>query len=154
MSNSIIILKVSEILAASNALAQLNGFQKAVGETVALIPYKLDDSTRWNIAKDRKILAREVEVFQEANNALIFELSPKNGDVTKEDGPTRQQFQARIKAINDREVELPGLLKIKKAALLKDEANPVPGTVLEALMPLIDDGELAPAKPQPEGGDQ
>ena len=138
---STITLKLSEIIAVNTGLSALDGYQKQVGETVAFIPFKFDDSTRWNIAKNRRLLKPEIEAYEEVRQSIVKELSPEKGDVGKESGRVLMEFNARTKPILDKPITISGLLRLKKESLLKDNANPIPGNVLELLMPLIDDGE-------------
>ena len=131
---------LEEITGISAALGQLDGVYKETKDgQYALVPFKFDDSTRWNIAKNRRLLKAEIELYSEARDAIIKELSPINHDLTKETAKERESFAARNKELLKNSVELPGLLKLKKSSLLKDDGNPIAGSVLELLIPIVDE---------------
>ena len=133
-------LTLEDIIGANAALNQLDGQQKEGKDgSFALIPYKFDDATRWNIAKNKRLFKVEAEAYDETRNALIKELSPVNMDVSKEDAATREKFRLRHRELLKKPVELSGLLKIKKSALLKEDLNPIAGSILELLMPILDE---------------
>lgn len=132
-------LTVEEIVGAHKALMHLDGYQKEVKDSAITVPYKFDDSTRWNIAKNKRILKTEAEAYEETRTALIKELSPDLGDVTKETNEKQEVFRLRHRELFARKIEVSGILKLKKSALLKDDSNPIPGTVLEYLIPILDE---------------
>lgn len=130
-------LTISEILGASRALGQLDGYTKATEQGAAQVPYNLDDSTRWNIAKNRRILSAEIESYEEVRIKMVRELSPKEANIGKESAEVQEAFRERIKTLLHTTVELPGFLRLKKASVLT--GNPIPGSVLELLLPIIDE---------------
>lgn len=131
---------LEEVVGLSAALAQLDGVQKETKEgQFVLVPFKFDDSTRWNIAKNKRLIKPEVESYGEARDAIIKELSPEKHNLAEATAQGREQFTARNKDLLKKLLEMPGLLKLKKSALLKDDSNAIAGSVLELLMPLIDE---------------
>lgn len=113
-------LKLRELLAAHVGFAQCDGVK--------------DDSTRWNIVKNRRLLAAEAEAYDEVRVKMIYELSPENKDVSKEIPAVQEQFRARTKALLDEEHQVLGLLYVKKGPI--EEAK-LPISALESIFPFI-----------------
>ncbi len=120
-------LKLREVLAANHGFSQCDAVK--------------DDSTRWNIVKNKRLLQAEVDAYEEIRVPMVYELSPENKDISKESTEVQNAFRVRTKALLDAEVTVAGLLSVKKAPLL--EAR-LPLTVLESIFPFIDDSTLTP----------
>ena len=142
-------LTVAAILAAYKALGALDGFQKAVGERIAFVPYKLTDETRRRIAKNRRVLKPYIDEHQEQQLAVIREVSGGESHISEKDEAAMGAYNARMFELG-RETEDVELVHIAEAELLAGEKNPIPPSVLEDLAPITD--ELAKA-PEPEGGE-
>ncbi len=93
-----------------------------------------DDSTRWNIAKNRRILAKEAEAYEEVRVQMIKDLSPENLDISKEDAKKQEEFRVRTKALLDKEVSCSGLLTIVKSLVLVEGVNL---DAIDAIFPFI-----------------
>lgn len=137
-------IRIGDILSILNALNALDGYNsptatEADGKTVAKVPYGFDAGTRWNIAKNKKILVKELELAEEQRQGLVKELSPVNLDVSKEPAEVQTAFQARYREFFATETAPAGLLALKRAKLLPETGpqNPIPPSTLEALMPII-----------------
>lgn len=138
---STITLTVEEIVGLYQALPQLDGYQKVnpKDSSIAFVPYELDDTIRWDIIKNKKLLKTDAETYEERRKEIISELSPTLGDVAKEDSSKLTDFNKRTRTLLARKVEIPGLLKFNKSGILKDNKNPIPSSILELLMPIIDE---------------
>lgn len=132
-------LTVTDILGVSAGLSALDGYNKVTEKETAVVSYSFDDSTRWNIGKNKRILRAELDVFEETRVALIKELSPTTSNIAAESPEVQEQFNIRYKELMKRKVPLPGLLKLKKSSLLCESKNPIPGSVLERLIPIIEE---------------
>lgn len=132
-------LTIDEMQRAFGALHKLDHYDDG-GERKT---YHLDSSTRWNIAKNIKILRGELELFEELRTAKIRELSPQKLDIEQEEKTTLDQWNQWFKNETMRVPrEVNGLLRLKRSKVFLS-VNPIPGTVAEGLMPLIDeDGPL------------
>lgn len=93
-----------------------------------------DDSLRWNIAKNKRILKNEIDLYDEARIAIIKELSPENSDVSKESSALQAQFMQRDRALQKKPAELPGFLLFTQAQATGMTQDP---NVIEALLPAI-----------------
>ncbi len=120
-------LKLREILEANNAFGQCDAVK--------------DDSTRWNIVKNKRLLKAQMEDYEDVRVALVYELSPENKDVGKESPEVQEKFRVRTKALLDAKVEVSGLLTVKKAPLIEAK---IPLHILEAIFPFIDDSTPTP----------
>lgn len=148
-------LKISEILEISHGLPKLDGYFSK-GNTV---PFEFDENTRWNIGKNIKIIRAETEHWEERRIKKLKEVSPKLMDISAESPEVNEQwrewYQEAVKTI----VEVNGLLMLKRAALIggvalpgadakaKSPVNPIAGTALANLMPLIIDDVTPAEKP-------
>lgn len=134
-------LKISEIIAINEGMKRLD---HPVDENYP----SYDNGTRWNIAKNLKLLAADIEIYDTQRVAKIRKLSPEKLDLSKEAMPAQEEFRVWNDEFLKTEVEVGGLLKIKRSKLNLD-ANQTPFSVLVAIMPIVDDdGEPAatPAK--------
>jgi hypothetical protein len=132
-------LKVSEVIECYSALAALDACKRTIGEgkDSKEVSILLDDKVSWNLAKDRRLLKAEVEVYEELRVKILNELSPLLQDISKEDVATRSNWNVRIQVIMKNEVEIPGLLLITEDDLTHKGDNPIPITIREALLPLL-----------------
>ena len=130
-------LTAEEIQAAHAALAALDGYFKVVGQAPVRLPYTFTDKVRYAIAKDRRILKRVVDDLEEARVGKIKELDPIDADIGKASARIQSQYFDWYRGWLKSEYEVEGLIFFDVGQLLKDEANPIPGTVIEALEPLI-----------------
>ena len=144
-------MKTTDILALRAALGELDGYLRIVkdGERERIVrePYKLGAGLRLAIAKNIARTKEPVEAYVTARNAIIRELA--NGDSTvtgvKEMGELQQRDEELLKAEHDVE-----LIQFKVAELNLD-ANPIPASVIMAIMPALEDIYI-PGPPKIEAG--
>lgn len=138
---STLTLTVEEIVGVYQALPQLDGYSKVNPKdgSIVFVPYEFDDTVRWNVLKNKKALKTDAETYEEARQALIKQLSPELGDVSKESAEKLTEFSTRNKVILAQRVDVPGVVKFNKSAILKDNKNPIAPTILELLLPIIDE---------------
>lgn len=137
--SSTIKLTLREILNLNIGLSSLSGYNKVIGQSTINVPFNFDDSTRWNIAKNKRITRTFQEDFEELRQAKVKELSPENGDISKESAIVQGDWAKWTSAQHKTAHEVPGLLRLKAAGLLKNGENPVDTNVLELLLPIIEE---------------
>lgn len=136
-------LKTKEIIAINNGLAALNGKQKAVKndegkELIVVEAYNFDSKVKWNIAKNKRIMTKEVETFNELRDDIIKRLANGNREIDPSDKKTINMFFEELEKLEKTEVEVDGLLKFKLADLKIEENNLSPA-ILESLFLLIEE---------------
>lgn len=148
-------LKVSSCIGIAKAITALdlgyttvvklaNGEKTAVNEA-----FDFPSQVRWNLAKNLRILKGIKDDRDAAADASLRALSKGVGILNPEKSPAEfAKHQQAVLDLDAREIDVKGLLKISLSALLgkEDKPNPVPGVILEALAPLIDDNLPAPKK--------
>lgn len=139
-------LPIRTLLELHAALASLDGRQRVIkdGETekIVVVPYAFSGKTRWNIAKNLSVLKRVNEDYVKARDALINELSGGNGTIDENDTTSIKRMNEELKQVLDTEEDALGLLTFDLAALNLDD-NPIAGSVLVMLTPLIADKSAA-----------
>jgi hypothetical protein len=148
-------LKIRDLLAAHN---QLDGYNKIVEqngqESAVRVPYTWGVKTSWNITNNIKVLRKHVEEANKARDELLKVLSGGTNEIDGEKEPEKlREFQKGVGEIEEIEVEVYGLLVLKAADILngdlsetedKDKKpdkripNPIPGTALASLAPVLD----------------
>lgn len=111
----------------------LDAFEKAVGEKIALVPYKFTDDTRKKLRKWKRAFKVICDDYEETRIAKVKELSPEHDQITEEPPAVQKQFTAWYKAAlaETHDFDLP-LIK-RDGELLVENKNPIPDSVLEAL---------------------
>lgn len=117
MHDNQINLTLGEVLAIYQAIGQISSVK--------------DDGLRYNVAKAKRILTKEAELYEEQRNQIIIELSPEHHDLNKESVLTREAFLKRDKALRGTKIELPGLLRFSRQQAMCLTDNP---HVLESLL--------------------
>ena len=143
-------LKTKEIIAIFQALTALNGAQRVIDvdgrRKVVEEPYALSPKARWNAAKNRNILRRIVDVrddvamgYQRGLRSFRAALNPS--DDAKENAKKLQEEVDRInellRELAEEEQDVQGLRTISATGLNLKE-SPIPPSVIDDLMPLID----------------
>lgn len=146
-------LATKHALLVSAGIQNLGGFQKAVGESVAFIPYSFTDATRKKIRKLKNAVKPIVEGYQEDHKALVIELSPVNEDTNKEVPEIRKQYRERNKALTEAMCEIDAETLNLDGELLRDNKNPIPDDVLDALDSVLTQEPKAEKKPEVPGGE-
>jgi hypothetical protein len=131
-------MKLFEIRNLHAAFSMLEGYNKIVKDEKVVIPYEFSGKTRWNIAKNLRVLNVHITDFNSARDALIKQISNGTNEI---DNTNKEQMNEYIKHLNEidqQEVDVSGLLSIKVDDLALD-TNPIPATVLAAFKDLVTD---------------
>lgn len=131
-------MKLFEVRNLHAAFSMLEGYNKIVKDEKVVIPYEFSGKTRWNIAKNLRVLNVHVTDFNSARDALIKQISNGTNEI---DNTNKEQMNEYIKHLNEidqQEVDVSGLLSIKVDDLVLD-TNPIPATVLAAFKDLVTD---------------
>lgn len=143
-------LKTKEVITLFQALTALNGAPRVVEvdgrQKVVEEPYALSPKTRWNAAKNRNILRRIVDVRDDVAlgyqaNLRAFRTAQNPSDDPKENA---RKFKDEVDNVNAKLVELANEvhdvegLRTLTATGLNLKESPIPPSVLDDLMPLID----------------
>ena len=133
----------AKLAALAEGLASLDGIRTKPDE---FRPYKFDDEneTTWLIADNTEAVAAVLKGFNRAKKSLATQHQIPDGpfQITKENAEQVSGFLAALEALEDREVEVPGLKKISRARLKVgsgDKKNPIPPSVLAKLSPILED---------------
>lgn len=123
-------LTMTKVINLHGGLSSLDAYEKVVGDKVVKELYQLGGPLRLNIARNLNRIESEVAAFQKTRNALVVEHSNGSGTV---DMPA---FVMAERALLDSETEI-DLILLKEADLSLN-INPIPGTVLAAIMPILE----------------
>lgn len=116
----------------------LRALDGTTGKDGAVERFELDDGLSWNAAKDRAIVERAFETYTYERKKIAAKWGVVDGmKLTPENAPNVAKFAEACEELLERTNELNGLLRFKKAELLKAGVN-VP-SILSNLMPLIDE---------------
>lgn len=150
-------LKLSEILDLYDAISQLDGFIKVVGDKVIQVPYKLTDEVRRKIVKNRRLLKPFVEDYDARRLEIIREIADDGTTyVAPDDGPKQAEFAVKDRAERASLHNVEGLHIFERGDLFVENKNPIPGTVEDALAPIIKGALPEPEEAKvavPEGGE-
>lgn len=147
---------LSTLLSQSAGLDILDGYQDIIElngvKQVVKRPYIFKSAkTSWNIAKIRRVFKAHIQDYTEARDALIKEISDGGVEIKEDDAEKIARFAERHNALLREEVVVEGLLKLKlddllnereekdKDGVVKKVSNPIPASVLEAIMDLIEE---------------
>lgn len=131
-------MKLFEVRNLHAAFSMLEGYNKIVKDEKVVIPYEFSGKTRWNIAKNLRVLNVHITDFNSARDALIKQISNGTNEI---DNTNKEQMNEYIKHLNEidqQEVDVSGLLSIKVDDLALD-TNPIPATILAAFKDLVTD---------------
>lgn len=148
-------LKIRDLLAAHNQLDGYNEIVEQNGQKSAVRkPYIFTTKTSWNIGKNIDVLRGHVEYANKKRDEKLKELSDGTNEIDGEKEPEKlRAFQKAVGEIEEIEVEVSGLLELKAEDILngslsetedKDKKpdkripNPIPGTALASLAPVLD----------------
>lgn len=115
-------------------LRSLDGYDYAVGDRVIKKSYKLGGKMRTAIGKSLHILDARLNILQKSTNDLIRQLSDGGNSVAKD---KTGEFLVEQNAMLEAEEEF-DLAAISIEGLNLEE-NPIPGTVLSLLHPILED---------------
>lgn len=137
-------LKIAQIKTLHDAFSNLDGYQKAVkvdgADKLVFVPYTLSGKTRYNIAKNLRILGTKIGDFNKARDGLILEITGGVPMIKKEDTANIEKFVAKLNELSEVEDDVDGLLKLTPSELgleLETDLNPFPSNVINGLTLLI-----------------
>ena len=137
-----ITLTTREIVGLFNGLSALDGYECIVKdgqrERAVRENYRLGGGLRLVIAKNLHHLRAVVDPYQQARNALVREMANGTDEIATKDMP---EFLRREAEMLDAKHDV-ALVKIRANELhlgSEPNENPIPGSVLAALMPVLDD---------------
>lgn len=135
MSTHSTTMTVRDLLDLFTNFRSLNGAETVVkqGESERVVPiaYQFDANACWNLAKNLGVLKKHVKQF-ETSRSLALSGLPK-------DSPTYEKdVTDALNTLLDKEVEVSGLLKIKRSGLKLDK-NAIPPGTLAALIDFIEE---------------
>ncbi len=135
-------MKVEDAQKLYTALNLLDGEQKSVTvkgqQDVILVPYQFAGKVSWNMVKNKNILKRIIEDFQETNNKLVREISGGKESIDQENPEQVKKLRDELDKILKIDEDVKGLLKIKYSELNLN-VNRIPVSVLELLSPIVED---------------
>jgi hypothetical protein len=106
-------------------------------EQVVSLPYRFSGKTAWNLAKNRMILKRYVDVLNDTRDQIIKQVSGSDRiEVSNQEQV--EAFSKEIAPVLKQQEKVEGLLKIKIEELNLGE-NPISPSVLESIASIIDD---------------
>lgn len=133
----------AKLAALAEALAAMDGIRTKPDE---FRPYRFDDEneTTFLIADNTEAAGNALKSFQRAKKLLAVQYQIPDGpfQFTNDNAERVSAFLAALEALEDREVEVPGLKKISRARLKVgngDKKNPIPPSVLAKLSPILED---------------
>lgn len=140
-----------------NNLAALDGKTRVIKdgerEQVVREPYKFKPGLRSAIAKNVANLKAVADAYSKTKDGLIGQVTGGMTQIAEKHGetvnPDFQKQMADFQAVNNlllAEIHEVRLVKIKESEL-NLEANPIPGTVIAALAPILDEAGYAPDEP-------
>lgn len=126
----------------NNALSALDGRERVVKdgerERVVSEPYDLGPGLRAAIGKNLTRLKAPVEIYSNAEKGLRNEITKGGVIEIKAGSPEVELFIQKRAELLKLEESIEPLIRIKRSEL-KLEKNPIPGTVLSAMDPILDD---------------
>jgi hypothetical protein len=129
-------LTVEQVVVVANGLAQLDGYEKVVKdgaqEKVVKVPYNFGGGLRWSIAGNLE-KGRAVAKRYEDSRKAVFDQMAKDGKIPAE---KEQVFTDELRKILDKPADIQ--LDHFKRDELKTQENPIPGSVLSLLLPIVD----------------
>lgn len=128
-------LSLRKLIAIEDALKSLDGYQKD-GKTY---PYTLSGTVRRIISKNLALIGVETAALEKARNDVVRSLALPDAPGVVAKG-REFEFADQYEKMLDDEEDLP-LRKLTVDGLGLDDAfgNPIPGSVLAALDPIIED---------------
>jgi hypothetical protein len=147
-----------DVLELYSALTSLDGYPRAVGDRVITVPYEIEPKARLDIALNKAALRPIKEAIEETRNALVTEIAGERGEIPETvtdsatgkvvTNPDAMTFQRRWKEVLEATTTVDLHTITQRALHVGDDtdakANPIPGTVLELLLPILITTEVRP----------
>lgn len=107
-------------------------------QTTTQVPYELDDAARWNLTKNLSLAERIVKDADKAREGILREITGGVGrDLKRSEDPEKfQLFLERAEKIEE-QVESAPFLRVRVSGLKISNTNPVPGLIVVALQPIL-----------------
>lgn len=134
-------VKARDLLNLQTALTSLDGHERVLEAAkdepakVAQVPYDLSGAARLAVAFDIAEVNSAITALNSARDGLIKEISGGKNSIPKEDEAAIAKFSEKFGEVLDAPVDLN--LRIIAVADLKLDVNPIPGTVLAVLKPVL-----------------
>lgn len=148
-------LTLDQSIILKNGLSQLDGFNKIVNDKPVFVPYKFKDATRRKIVANLRVLKPIVEDGDELRLRIIKDNSPEEtpGFIDEFDGPRNALANAAWRRERKENKSKVMLEMFDRSELFSDDKNPIPGSVEEAITPVMNDTPEIKEASKPEGGD-
>jgi len=134
-------LTVQQEINLEQALAALDGHQvvaKVNGQdAVVTVSYDFSGAVRWKILDDIGLLEPKLEAWQKANKAIIDRISGGKGFIAQTDGAGQSAYSSAVNDAMTHVDETSPKLETFTRSDLDLDRNPIPGTVLNALAPIL-----------------
>ena len=129
----------STLIRLANGLSALDGLRTKPNE---IQPYEFAPDTEWKIANNIAVLQPKVTEHNRAQKLLATKYGVAEGmEITPANAQKFSEFIEAMHGLEDKEVTVDGLEKITRDSLKlghKKEQNPIPRTVLAAIMPILE----------------
>lgn len=129
----------AQLIRLFQGLSALDGLRTKPNE---IQPYDFDPDTEWKIANNISLLQTKATEYQRAQKALAMRYGIAEGqEITPENASKVAEFIEAMHGLEDKQVEVTGLEMIPKDKLKlghKKDQNPIPRTVLAAIMPVLE----------------
>ena len=134
-------LTVQQEINLEQALAALDGHTvvaKVNGQdAVVTVSYDFSGAVRWKILDDIGLLEPKLEAWQKANKAIIDRISGGKGFIAQTDGAGQAAYALAVNDAMTHVDETSPKLETFARSDLDLDRNPIPGTVLNALAPIL-----------------
>jgi len=130
-----LILSNRAILKIHTGLRNLDGVASEAGK---ITRFDFDENVTWNIAKNIVLVERALEAYERARKSLLAKHAIVEGvqhQITEENAGKYATFMEEIEKLKDKQVEITGVLKLKKTELKEGGLN-VP-SIFADLMEII-----------------
>lgn len=125
-----------------NALITITSGSKTVvtkDNATAQVPYELDDKARWNLTKNLGLAERIVKQADTAREGIIRELSGGTGNISRDAEPEKYEEAVRRISALETTVDSAPFVRVKVSGLKISATNPVPGILVSALRPILEE---------------
>jgi len=134
-------LTVQQEVTLASALSALDGHTSIIkvnGQDSAVnVAYTFSGDVRWKIRDDLAALQPKVDAFQKVQQDVLKEVSGGKGFIAPTDATGQATYAMKVDEAGKHVDENPPKLQTFTRADLNLNDNPIPGTVLNALAPLI-----------------
>lgn len=125
-----------------NALITITSGNKTVvtkDNGTAQVPYELDDKARWNLTKNLGLAERLVKQADTAREGIVRELSGGKTNINRDEDPAKFEEAVNRIAALESGIESAPFVRVKMSGLKISASNPIPGVLVSALRPILED---------------